>query len=231
MSSILIFPTSSYDPGFPGKLEVIFCVQGVISPLLANLYLHWFDKVFHRPCGPAHWANAKLVRYADDFVVLARYQGSRLRQYIEEKIETWMGLEINREKTRVVRLNEEGASLDFLGFTFRYDRDQFGRDRRYLNLIPSAKAVKREKEKLRHMTSSRMCCVPIPDLIEEVNENLRGWANYFRIGYPRAAFRTINSYIRTRLTIHLRRRSQRPFRPPKGVTFYEQLKRFGLNYL
>ena len=47
---------------------------GVISPLLANIYLHWFDKVFHRADGPAQWAKAKLVRYADDFVVLARYQ-------------------------------------------------------------------------------------------------------------------------------------------------------------
>jgi RNA-directed DNA polymerase len=49
---------------------------GVISPLLANLYLHWFDKEFHRPGGPAHWAGAKLVRYADDFVVLSRYPAS-----------------------------------------------------------------------------------------------------------------------------------------------------------
>ena len=48
---------------------------GVISPLLANLYLHYFDKVFHAPGGPAHWAKAKLVRYADDFVVLARSPG------------------------------------------------------------------------------------------------------------------------------------------------------------
>ena len=50
---------------------------GVISPLLSNLYLHWFDKVFHRVGGPAQWAKAKLVRYADDFVVLARYQGGK----------------------------------------------------------------------------------------------------------------------------------------------------------
>ena len=49
---------------------------GVISPLLANLYLHWFDKVFHAPGGPAQWAKAKLVRYADDFVVLARHQSA-----------------------------------------------------------------------------------------------------------------------------------------------------------
>ena len=56
---------------------------GVISPLLANLYLHWFDKLFHRADGPAQWAKARLVRYADDFVVLARYQGPRLTGWIE----------------------------------------------------------------------------------------------------------------------------------------------------
>jgi len=52
---------------------------GVISPLLSNLYLHWFDKVFYRESGPASWANARLFRYADDFVVLARHQGERLQ--------------------------------------------------------------------------------------------------------------------------------------------------------
>ena len=72
---------------------------GVISPLLANLYLHWFDKVFHRPDGPAQWAGAKLVRYADDFVVLARYQSPRLIGFVESKIETWLGLEIPKGRT------------------------------------------------------------------------------------------------------------------------------------
>ena len=81
---------------------------GVISPLLSNLYLHWFDKLFHRSDGPAQWAKAKLVRYADDFVVLARYQGKELTNWIEEKLEGWLGLEINREKTRVVK--ETGLS-------------------------------------------------------------------------------------------------------------------------
>src|SRR5947209_2229600 len=96
---------------------------GVISPLLSNLYLHWFDKLFHRAGGPAHWAGAKLVRYADDFVVLARYQGNQLTGWVESKLVGWLGLEINREKTRVVNLKEEGASLNFLGFTFRYCED------------------------------------------------------------------------------------------------------------
>ena len=204
---------------------------GVISPLLANLYLHWFDTVFYRPGGPAHWAKAKLVRYADDFVVLARYQGPQLREFIETKLETWMGLEINRDKTRVIDLNEEGASLDFLGFTFRYYRDLKGRGHRYLNVAPSKKALERERAKLRELTSGRRCFWPIPMLIEDLNGHLNGWANYFHFGYPRVAFRRINSYVRQRLTQHLRRRSQRPFRPPEGVTYYEHLHRLGLVYL
>lgn len=204
---------------------------GVISPLLANLYLHWFDKVFHGPQGPARWAGAKLVRYADDFVVMARYVGPKLTGYIEAKLETWMGLEINREKTRVVSLKEKGASLDFLGFTFRYDRDLRGRGHRYLNVVPSKKALARERAKLHEKTNSQQCFKPLPTLIEELNRHLKGWANYFSFGYPRAAFRQINSYVGERLTQHAQRRSQRPFRPPKGVSFYAHFRRLGLEEL
>ena len=204
---------------------------GVISPLLANLYLHWFDHVFHRADGPANWAKAKLVRYADDFVVMARYQGPRLGKWIEEKLEAWMGLEINREKTRVIDLKQEGASLDFLGYTFRYDRDLKGRGNKYLNVSVSAKALKRERKKLREMTSSRMCYKPLPGLVEEMNRQIRGWANYFSYGYPRKGYREINSYSRERLTRHARRRSQRPFRPAEGVSYYEHFNRLGLVYL
>jgi RNA-directed DNA polymerase len=98
---------------------------GVLSPLLANLYLHWFDHLFERADGPGQWAKAKLVRYADDFVVLARSISPQLRGWIEGKLEGWLGLQINREKTRVLDLRQPGQSLDFLGYTFRYDRDQY----------------------------------------------------------------------------------------------------------
>ena len=161
-------------------------------------------------------------------VVLARYQGTRLTGWIESKLEGWLGLEINREKTRVVKLKEEGASLDFLGFTFRYYDDLRGQGWRYLNVSPSAKALKKEREKLHEMTNHRQCFKPIPQLIEELNRHLEGWKNYFDFGYPRVAFGEINTYVRYRLTQHLRRRSQRPFRPPEGVSFYEQIQRFGL---
>jgi RNA-directed DNA polymerase len=200
---------------------------GVISPLLSNVYLHWFDKLFQRADGPAEWAGAKLVRYADDFVVLARYQGTRLTGWIESKLEGWLGLAINREKTRVVNLKEEGESLDFLGFTFRY-YDSLQGAGRYLNVSPSAKALKKERGKLHEMTDHRQSCKPIPQLIEELNRHLEGWKNYFDFGYPAMAFREINTYVRYRLTQHLRRRSQRPFRPPEGVSYYEQIQRFGL---
>ena len=201
---------------------------GVLSPLLANVYLHWFDKRFHGADGPAQFAKAKLVRYADDFVVLARYQGPRLRAWLEEVLEGWLGLKINRDKTRVVNLNEEGTRLDFLGYQFRYQRDQFGRPTRYLKLEPSVKALAREREKLRQMTGPAMCFKPIPVLIGAINRHLKGWREYFQLGYPRQAFRAIGRYVRERLIRHLRRRSQRPFRKAEGTTWYRQLLDLGL---
>src|SRR5205809_1684300 len=210
------------------KAKITFCVRGVISPLLANLYLHWFDAVFHGAEGRAQWEGAKLVRYAEDFVVLARYQGRPLKDWIETKLENRFGLEINRDKTRVVQLKEEGASLNFLGFTFRHYRDLYGRERKYLNVSPSEAALKRERAKLHAMTDRHQCFKPLPTLISELNRHLKGWQNYFRFGYPRQAFREINSYVRSRLTQHVKRRSQRPFRPPKGTTYYHHFQKMGL---
>ena len=204
---------------------------GVISPLLANLYLHWFDKVFHRADGPARWAKAKLVRYADDFVVLARHVGPQLSGFVEARLESWMGLEINRDKTRVIDLKQEGASLDFLGFTFHYEPDHFGHGHRYLSVEPSKKALQRERDKLHELTSGRARSTRIPVLSGELNRHLKGWANYFRFGYPRRAFDKINEHVQICLRQNLRRRSQRPFRPPEGVSDYENFRRLGLKFL
>ena len=203
---------------------------GVLSPLLANSFLHWFDKAFHAKHGPRHWANARLVRYADDFVVLARYQGPKLISSVETLLETRMGLEINRDKTTVKNL-AQGDSLDFLGYTFRYDHDRFGRGGKYLNVFPSKQALARERDKLRSLTSLRVCFKPIPAVIRQVNRHLEGWANYFRFGYPRVAFRRVNWFVRGRMAAHLKRRSQRPFHPPKGRSLYRHLASMGLVYL
>jgi hypothetical protein len=137
-------------------------------------------------------------------------------------------LEINREKTRVVDLREEGASLNFLGCTFRYDRDLKGRGRKYLNVFPSSKAVQREREKLYEMTQSRQCFKPIPILIGELNRQLKGWMNYFSFGYPSSAYCEIERYVRDRLIQHLQRRSQRSYRPPQGEPWLQHLARLEL---
>jgi len=201
---------------------------GVISPLLANLYLHYFDKVFNQKGGPAYWANARLVRYADDFVILARYQTDRIRTWIESKIEDWMGLEINREKTRVVNLLKEGESLDFLGFTFRFDHNRYEGAKRYLAMFPSKESLAHERNVLREMTANRYCFKSVPLMVAETNRHLKGWAAYFDYGHSRKALREINYYVRKRLTIHLHRRSQRPFRPPEGRTMYRHFQILGL---
>lgn len=201
---------------------------GVLSPLLANVYLHWLDHLFERGDGPAHWAKAKLVRYADDFVVLARYISPQLRGWIEGKLEGWLGLQINREKTRVLDLRRNGQSLDFLGYTFRYDRDQYGRQQRYWNLQPSRKARQREREAVRELINAKQCCTPMPELIERLNRHLRGWAKYFGLGYPRGAFRDLNHFVRCRLGKHLKRRSQRGWRAREGVSLYAHLQHLGL---
>jgi RNA-directed DNA polymerase len=206
---------------------------GVISPLLANLYLHWFDVVFHRDTGPGRWANARLVRYADDFVIMARFIDNRLTDWVERTVEGWLGLTINRKKTRVIALTpESGASLDFLGYTFRYDRDRFGRVRRYLTAVPSDKAAARYKDKLRTLTGAKRCFVPLRVMLGEVNRMHRGWGQYFSFGYPQGVRRDMNSFTIERLTKHLQRRSQRPCRPPAGTSYYSFLtRRLGLQLL
>ncbi len=203
---------------------------GVISPILSNMYLHHFDSNFHNVKGAYNWAKARLVRYADDFVVMAKYQSKRLVEYIEGLLEGRMELEINREKTKIINMKE--SSLDFLGFTFRYDKDLYGRKKKYLNIFPSKKSVEKEKEKIRELTSKKKCFKPIPEMIKELNENLRGWENYFgKVGHPRKEFRKINSYTIMKLTKHLKRRSQRPYKPPKGMSYYKKILQLNLKQL
>ena len=197
---------------------------GVISPLLANLYLHWMDVTFQRRGGPGTWAKARLIRYADDFVIMAKYIGPQITGWVEQTVQGWLGLTINREKTRIVRLlpkqGRQTESLTFLSYTFRYDWDRFGRGTRYFTAVPSDKALTRTKNELRALINSRQSYTPIPRLIARVNRKLRGWQNYFSVGRPRGAYRVINAFVLDRLTRHLRRRSQRPCRPPAGMSWY-----------
>jgi RNA-directed DNA polymerase len=205
---------------------------GVASPLLANIFLHRFDELFHRkPDSPHKFANARLVRYADDFVVQARYLGRRIITWIESQLEQHLQLTINREKTGVVKLREPRTTLNFLGFTLRFDQDLHGRSKKYLNTFPAKTATTQLKEKIRDKTRSSYK-KSLTEVIKEINEITRGWKNYFKIGYPRKEFRAINHFMRRRFQRFLRNRSQRKSRPLRdGESLYAGLKRRGLEYL
>jgi RNA-directed DNA polymerase len=204
---------------------------GVISPLLANIYLHDFDRAFHGPDGPAQFANARLVRYADDFVVCARYMGTRLIAWLEQRLAGELRLTVNRTKTRVVHVTAPHQRLDFLGFTMRYVRDRYGRGHRYLAVVPSAKALARVREKLRGLTRAS-AKRSLRDTIAAVNTLLRGWEPYYGYGYPRQAFRAVNYYVQVRFHRFLRNRSQRRQRPfRQGESVYAGLRRYGLHIL
>jgi RNA-directed DNA polymerase len=209
------------------------CPQGgVCSPLLANVYLHDFDEAFSKDLSsPLRFANARLIRYADDFVVMARYVGQRIVTWIESKLEGDLKLSINREKTKIVKLSKESEKLNFLGFTFRFDRDLKGRRLKYLNMFPADKSVARIKEKIKEKTSKPAHNF-ILDVIEEINVLLKGWANYFKLGYPRKTFRDINYYLLQRFYRFMSNRSQRKLKIQKqGKSLYACLKRLGLNFL
>ena len=200
---------------------------GVISPLLANIYLHAMDSAFHEdPDGPYQCANARLVRYADDFVVMARWMGPRIVRWLETKLEGELGLTVNRDKTHTVRMHVEGESLNFLGYTFRFDCDLRGGDRRYLNIFPSEKAEKRLREKIKAAT--RHTGRPIWEAIDEVSDLLRSWSQYFGYGYPRKTYRAVNHYVLECFRSFLRRQSHRrskPFR--QGESLYACIRRLG----
>jgi RNA-directed DNA polymerase len=201
---------------------------GVISPLLANIFLHELDRQFYGPRGPARAVKARLVRYADDLVILARDIGARMMKYVSRVLQS-LGLSLNRDKTRIVDLREEGESLDFLGFTFRYDRCRFVAGGRYLNIVPSAKTLNRVRERLRRLTS-RDVQLSLPTVIGRVNRFLGGWSRYFGFGYPSGAFQKVNWFLQIRFRRFLRTRSQRRGLL-SGPSLYAALREKGLIYL
>jgi RNA-directed DNA polymerase len=107
---------------------------GVISPLLANIFLHELDRQFYGSKGPSRMIKAKLVRYADDLVILANDIDDRMTNYGNQILQR-LELSLNQDKSRIADLRQEGERLDFLGFTFLFDRNRFGPGS-YLNIVP-----------------------------------------------------------------------------------------------
>ncbi len=173
---------------------------GVISPLLANIYLHVLDtELTARGVG-------ELVRYADDGVVLCRSERqAKAALDAVRDILTGLGLELHPDKTRVVDFSQGREGLDFLGCHFRARMsgrlwEQKRIVRYYLQRWPSQAAMKRLRGKVRARTGrNRVGVWDIRVLIEELNPLLRGWGNYFRTGNAADKFRQVDDYVVWRL--------------------------------
>ncbi|HLR94508.1 MAG TPA: group II intron reverse transcriptase/maturase [Jiangellaceae bacterium] len=173
---------------------------GVISPLLANIYLHAFDRELKRR------SMGLLVRYADDFVIMCR-SGSQAQVALEtaRQVLGSMGLQLHPDKTRVVDLREGREGFDFLGCHFRARMsgrlwEQKRVVRYYLHRWPSQQAMKRLRGKVRDRTGRSRAGTPIEWIIEDdLNPILRGWGNYFRTGNAAVKFGQIDDYVYRRL--------------------------------
>jgi RNA-directed DNA polymerase len=149
---------------------------GVLSPLLANVYMHRFIKAF-RKFGLDKKHGAVLVNYADDFVVLCKRDAPGALGTIR----VWLakiGLELNEAKTSVKHAREE--SFDFLGYTFQM-LSSFKTGTPYPGATPGKKAVARLKANVRDWLS-RSNIRPLAQVVAVLNRKLRGWGNYFRYG-------------------------------------------------
>ena len=185
---------------------------GVISPLLANVYLDDLDRIWTATC---HHLG-QLVRYADDFVILCR-----TREQAEQtlaKVREIMGLlrlQLHPTKTRLVELGLGQDGFEFLGCHLRIVRSHF-KGRRYLFRWPSQRAMKAIRTKIHDLTDRRRWAgmKDIRDVIRMLNPVLRGWGGYFRTGNASGKFNQIDRYVRERLIqLLLRRGGQRRWKP------------------
>jgi group II intron reverse transcriptase/maturase len=178
---------------------------GVISPLLANIYLHVLDRNWERRC--THLGV--LVRYADDLVVMCRYE-SQANEALRRVgiMATHLGLTLHPDKTRVVDVRRGKESFDFLGCTFRKKRSILRNPRwHFMQREPSPRAMKRIRERVHELTDARHSGVQdVKEMIMSLNPVLRGWGNYFRTGNADRKFNQLDDYVHERLTRWLYRR-------------------------
>ena len=204
---------------------------GVISPLLANIYLHWFETIVSltaKACGQV----MSIVRYADDFVILARKWADGFLQKVEGILEGRMGLTVNREKTKMLDFREPHTTLTFLGYDFRMVRDRlFGTGKRYLTFGPSKKSMKRVREKIHAITHARNGLLTVEKVVGRLNKLTKGWGAFYSVGYPSKAFHAVNGYALRRMARFLNRKSQRRYRLKFADTYYGELNHYGMYWL
>jgi len=182
---------------------------GVISPLLANIFLHALDQAW-----AAH-GHGELVRYADDLVVMcaSRVEAEAALALVRDVL-TELGLELHPDKTRIVDLREGRDGFDFLGCHFRARVSgrllEHGTRRHYLHRWPSTRSMKRVRSRIRELTGHKRNGVKdIRVIIRDLNPVLRGWGNYFRTGNAAIKFLQVDWYVVDRLRSFLVRRQGR----------------------
>ena len=175
---------------------------GVISPLLANLYLHLLDRIWERH-GMERTQATRLVRYADDMVLLCA-QGTAKPLAMLRQVLDRLGLTLNEAKTAVHNAWEE--SFDFLGFTVRMNRSRRGYA--YPHIQPGRRAVKRICTRLTELTQRNLTPIPLALIVHRLNRVLRGWVSYFDYGNSTQVFGDVKRHAEERLRTHLRKRHQ-----------------------
>ena len=166
---------------------------GVISPLLANIYLNKLDRIWASRCSEL----GVLVRYADDFVALCRTE-SQAREALRRigLVMDRLGLRLHPEKTRMVDLRRGKESFVFLGCTIRKKRSiQRAPAKHYMQRWPNPKATKKLRDRVRELTSKRHSGRDVKQIVAELTPVLRGWGNYFRTGTADREFNKMDRFV------------------------------------
>ena len=197
---------------------------GVISPLLANIYLHVLD---------SYWENHKelgvIVRYADDAVIVCRKRtDAELAFEHLKRIMTKLKLTLNPQKTKIVDMNKE--SFDFLGFCYqKFGKTKSGRKLPYM--MPSKKAMKKVKDAVRVITCRKSAYEGLEQKVEKLNSLIRGWRNYFQHGNSTKRFKQLDEFVWMKLWRRVYyRRKQKKYREHVLYGFRKWYATSGIEY-
>jgi RNA-directed DNA polymerase len=198
---------------------------GVVSPLLANVYLNRLDRQWQTR------GTGVLVRYADDLVVMCKTKREAEAALAAlRSVLAGLGLELKQAKTRIVHLREGGEGLDFLGFHHRHVRLD-GPRRRHIHFLarwPSREAMQRARERIREITDRKRLLQPVEVIVQDLNRFLRGWGGYFRYGNSTWHFTRISNYAVQRLALFVAKRHKRTRGYGLSVVVYMSPNRMGL---